>query len=202
MAGKRQEMFKECERKCEPEEEPKDTPVIGLENLATEFHSFIGEFSDMFVSHRSDNSDTAYKYMCGLIQSKKSNMERMEETVPETDYESLQEFISNSPWSYGDVIRRVSSKADELLGGTGVTALIIDESGFAKKGLTSVGVSRQWNGRSGKTDNCQVAVFGALSAGDRVLPIDVELFLPKGQTEDTARCRRAGVPDSRIEHKT
>jgi len=49
----------------------------------------------------------------------------------------------------------VSVKADELLGGTGVTALIIDESGFAEKGKTSVGVARQWNGRLGWTDNCQ-----------------------------------------------
>ena len=103
--------------------------------------------------------------MCGLIQSERSNMERMEEAVPGTDYESLQQFISNSPQSYRAVIRRVSVWAYELLGETGMTALITDESGFSKKGITSVGVSRQQNGRLDKTDNCQVAVYGALSSG-------------------------------------
>ncbi len=173
-----------------------------MENLAGEFYSLIGEFSDLSVSCRNDNTDTAHKYLCGLIQSERSNMERMEEAVPGTDYESLQQFISCSPWSYRDVICRVSVKADELSGGTGVTALIIDESGFAEKGKTSVGAARQWNSRSGWTDNCQAAVYGALSSGDRVLLIDVELSLPKGWTEDAARCSRSGVPDSRVENKT
>jgi len=200
MAGKRQETIKVNEERGQPE--PQGSTVISLENLAGEFHCLIGEFSDLFVCHRKDNTDTAHKYMCGLIQSERSNMERMEEAVPGTDYESLQQFISNSPWSYRDVICRVAVKADELLGGTGGTALIIDESGFAKKGKTSVGVARQWNGRLGKTDNCQVAVYGALSSGDRVILIDVELFLPKGWTEDAARCLRSGVPETRIENKT
>ena len=129
-------------------------------------------------------------------------MERIEEAVPETDYQCIQQFISSSPWSYRNVIGRVAVKADELIGGTGVTALIIDESGFAEKGKTSVGAARQWNGRLGKTDNCQVAVFSVLSSEDRAILTDVELSLPKGWTEDEERCHRSGVPDSRIEYKT
>ena len=65
-----------------------------------------------------------------------------------------------------------------------------------------MGVSRQWNGRLGKTENSQVAVFGALCAGDRVIPIDVELFLPENWTEDKERCLRSGVPEDRHVHKT
>lgn len=156
----------------------------------------------MFVCHRRDNSPTAYRYLCGLIQTERGNMERMEETVAEADYEALQQFISNSPWSARAVFDRVALEADAVLGGTGETALIIDESGFAKKGHASVGVARQWNGRLGKTDNSQVAVFGALAAGERVVPIDVELFLPEEWTDDPARCARAGVPEDAREHRS
>jgi SRSO17 transposase len=54
----------------------------------------------------------------------------------------------------------------------------------------------------GKTDNSQAAVFGALCAYDRVIPVDVELFLPEKWTSDKERCKRAGVPEERYEHKT
>ena len=154
----------------------------------------------MFVCHRRDNSPTAYRYLCGLVQTERANMERMEESVADADYEALQQFISDSPWSDRAVYDRVALEADALLGGTGETALIIDESGFAKKGRASVGVARQWNGRLGKTDNSQVAVFGALAAGERVVPTDVELFLPEEWTDDPERCARAGVPEDAREH--
>ncbi len=193
-------MAKKTER-YELENKTDSITVTGLDNLAEEFHSYIGEFSDMFFCRSWNNADTAYKYLCGLIQSERSNMERMEEAVPETDYQCIQQFISSSPWSYRNVIDRVAVKADELIGGTGVTALIIDESGFAKKGKTSVGAARQWNGRLGKTDNCQVAVFSVLSSEDSAMLTDVELSLPNGWTEDEERCHRSGVPDSRIEYK-
>lgn len=89
-----------------------------------------------------------------------------------------------------------------MLGGTGRTALILDETAFAKKGRSSVGVARQWNGRLGKTDNCQAAVFGVLSAGDRALMVDTEFFLPEEWTDDPSRCRKAGVPEERFSHQT
>ena len=108
MAGKRQEMIKVNEERGW--QESQGGTVISLENLAREFYSLIGEFSDLSVCHRNDNTDTAHKYLCGLIQSERSNMERMEEAVPGTDYESLQQFISCSPWSYRDVICRCLSR--------------------------------------------------------------------------------------------
>ncbi|MBE0437653.1 MAG: transposase, partial [Methylomicrobium sp.] len=58
-------------------------------------------------------------------------------------------------------------EADALLGGNDAV-LLFDESAIAKKGEASAGVARQWNGRLGKVDNCQVGVFGALGKGDRV----------------------------------
>jgi len=175
---------------------------VNLTGIANAFQDFCGDFSEMFVCHRRDNSPTAYRYLCGLIQSERGNMERMEESVAETDYNALQQFVSDSPWSSRAVFDRVAVEASVLLGGTGEMALIIDESGFAKKGRSSVGVSRQWNGRLGKTDNSQVAVFGALAAGERVVTIDVELFLPEEWTNDPERCAKAGVPEDAREHRS
>ncbi len=100
-------------------------------------------------------------------------------------------------------MNRVATESDNLPGGTGCTGLLIDETGISKKRSASVvGVSRQWNGRLGKVDNCQVGVFGALCAGDRAVPVDVELFLPSSWTDDPARCERSGVPAERLHHRT
>src|SRR5258708_34620165 len=89
---------------------------------------------------------------------------------------------------------RFASNADALRGSEIGTGLYIDESAFEKKGEHSVGVARQWNGRLGKQDNCQVGVFGALGRGDRVSLIDARLYLPKEWTDDAARAEEAGVP--------
>src|SRR5208283_4103106 len=72
---------------------------------------------------------------------------------------------------------------------------------FPKQGDRSVGVARQWSGRLstrrrglGKVDNCQVAVFGVLSDGQRHAPVDMRRYLPKGWIDDPARCEQAGIP--------
>ena len=108
--------------------------------------------------------------------------------------QQFQHFISNAPWKHEPVIAQIGRDADALPGGTSDTCLIIDESSFARQGNRSVGVARQWSGRLGKVDNCQVAVFGVLSDGRRHVPVDVRLHLPKLWIEDPARCDRAGVP--------
>jgi len=78
----------------------------------------------------------------------------------------------------------------------------VDESAFQKKGEKSVGVARQWNGRLGKQDNCQVGVFGALGQGDRVGLIDARLYLPEEWTKDRRRCDEADIPEADRAHKT
>lgn len=129
-------------------------------------------------------------------------MERMVEAVPGSDYQVLQNFLTHSAWDHRPVMDRVASKAGALLGRQSGTGLYIDESAFAKKGDQSVGVGRQWNGRLGKQDNCQVGVFGALGRGDRVSLIDARLYLPKDWTEDPHRCERAAVPRAQQTHRT
>jgi len=156
----------------------------------------------MFTVYKFDRTSAAFQYLCGLIQSERRNMERMEEAVVDVDYEELQHFISGSSWDSRAVMDRVAQEVDRLVGGTGQTALILDETAMAKKGRASVGVARQWNGRLGKTDNSQVAVAGVLSAGDRAMLVDMELFLPEEWTNDPARCRKVRVPEERLAYRT
>jgi SRSO17 transposase len=72
---------------------------------------------------------------------------------------------------------------------------VVDETGFLKKGTTSVGVQRQYSGTAGKVDNCQLGVFLAYASSRGRAFIDRELYLPKAWTEDRARCRAARVPE-------
>ena len=170
--------------------------------IAKSLYEFCFDFKDMFVCHRHNKIDTAYQYICGLVQSDRRNIERIEEEVVEADYEALQHFISGSTWDARTVMNKVALESDKLLGGTGRTGLLIDETAFVKKGKKSVGVARQWNGRLGKTENSQVSVFAALSAGNRVIPIDTEIFLNGEWVDDKERCQKSGIPEDRICHKT
>jgi len=129
------------------------------------------------------------------LQANRKNMERMAEVVPDSDEQSMQHFITNSPWDHRAVIDQVARDCDRLLGGHADSAFLIDESAIPKKGKKSVGVARQWCGRLGKTDNCQVGVYASLSRGKRVSLIDGRLYLPREWTDDRVRCRKAGVPD-------
>jgi SRSO17 transposase len=82
----------------------------------------------------------------------------------------------------------------EHLGDPGAV-LVADETGFLKKGTTSVGVQRQYSGTAGKVDNCQLGVFLAYASPKGRAFIDRELYLPERWTDDPARCRAAKVPE-------
>ena len=82
----------------------------------------------------------------------------MEEHVVGADDQALQYMLTESHWDSKAVMNQVAQEANLLLGGD-ESCLLLDESGFEKKGEHSVGVARQWNGRLGKVDNCQVGVF-------------------------------------------
>lgn len=128
-------------------------------------------------------------------------MERMTEAVADSDWQSMQHFLSHSPWEHRLVQEQIAKDSDRLIGGSPDTGMFYDETGIPKKGEMSVGVARQWCGRLGKLDNCQTAVFGALSMGPHVALIDERLYLPEEWTKDKKRCKKAGVPDD-VEFKT
>ena len=109
-------------------------------------------------------------------------------------------YESVPPKYYGGSERIVSYLTDELVRqvgerlGEGEGVLVFDPSAFAKSGQDSVGVGRQWCGRLGKVDNCQVAVYmGYVSRHEHAL-VDTRLFLPKAWALDPERRQKAGVP--------
>jgi SRSO17 transposase len=162
------------------------------------FQNFAKRFEAHFQRWTRSVAAQARQYLQGLTQASRKNMERMEEVVPDCDYQSLQHFLSDSAWDARAVLDQVAVEADRHLGGAEDSCLLLDESSFQKKGEKSVGVARQWSGRLGKVENCQVAVFAALAQGSSSTLIDTRLYLPKEWVEDQRRCIAAGVPAPEI----
>jgi SRSO17 transposase len=170
--------------------------------MGQRFQKFTERFSEHFQRWTRSVVPQAQQYLQGLMQAHRKNMERMEEVVPDCDYQSLQHFVSVSEWDARAVLDQVAVEADRHLGGTDDSCLIIDESAFEKKGEMSVGVARQWSGRLGKVENCQVAVFAALSQGPLATLIDTRLYLPEEWIRDQERCLAAGIPEQEIVSKS
>ncbi len=103
----------------------------------------------------------------------------------------LQQCVVTSPWSDAEMFGRVARKVEREM--PGVEALVVDDTGFPKKGRHSVGVQRQYSGTLGRTDNCQVATSLHL-AGERGC-VGLRLYLPDSWIEDRERCRSVGIPD-------
>ena len=154
----------------------------------------IDRYGAFFRTRGRDNAPVARRYLQGLAQAAEATFASMAVVVEQGCAQQFQHFISNSPWRHEPVVAQIGQDADRLLGGKPTSALIIDESSFVKQGDRSVGVARQWSGRLGKVDSCQVAVFGVLTDGERHAMVDMRLYLPKRWIVDRARCDQAGVP--------
>jgi SRSO17 transposase len=126
-------------------------------------------------------------------------MEKMAETVLGSEYHRLQHMLSDSTWDRGGVRQQLVADANTHFGYA--SALAIDESACGKKGDMSAGVARQWNGRLGKTDNCQVGVFAAVTRNGVSAVVEGELYIPEEWFTDLSRCKEAGIPDS-LEFRT
>lgn len=122
-----------------------------------------------------------------------------EEAIGQNQVLALQRFLTHSPWSAQDVQREIQAMFAERLMPAAAdwpigTVGVIDESGFVKKGTHSVGVQRQYCGRVGKTENCQMGVFlvGVTPAGTALL--DHQLYLPQSWADDAKRRKETSVP--------
>jgi SRSO17 transposase len=113
----------------------------------------------------------------------------------------LQGFIGWSEWDEGGLQQELLRQVGRELGRPdGV--MVFDPSAFPKSGRESVGVARQWCGRLGKVDNCQVAVYLGYVSGQGHTLVDRRLYLPKEWTQDPARLDKAGVPKARRSYRT
>lgn len=143
----------------------------------------------IFSACRGGGLEHARKYLSGLLVADKGNMLRMEEAISGADEQVLQHFLSNSTWDEKAVLKQVAKDVDRCLGGRPDSCLILDESGFPKKGDKSVGVARQYCGQVGKVDNCQVAVFGVLRGCE-----SFRFLTPSRQYKDLRWLPCSGMP--------
>ena len=143
-----------------------------------------------------------FHYLNGIFLEKgRGNMCNYAKNVPGCNNQSLQHFISNSEWDERPVIDQIQRDVAELIGSKQNGAIHVDESAFPKSGKYSVGVSRQYCGRLGKIQNCQVGVFlGYTNKSYRTL-IDESLYIPENWIEDQKRREKCGIPEE-IEFKT
>lgn len=105
----------------------------------------------------------------------------------------LHETVSNSSWDEKEIFRRVAKKL--VVGLPEISAFVVDDTGFPKKGDKSVGVQRQYSGTLGRVDNCQVAVSLHLAGAHGSGCIGMRLFLPEQWAQDKNRRAKAGVPE-------
>lgn len=182
---------------------PEFASCQAVRKVALRFMVFCSSYTHLFTVHRHNEGEKAKNYLAGLLmKAPRKNMERIDEYVEGSDYESCQHFISGSPWDHIALNNQICSDVNSILGST-ESVLCLDESAFTKKGKESVGVSRQWNGRLGKIDNCQVGVFASLcnDYGNSSI-IDYRLFLPQKWIDDPKRCDKTRIPEEHRIFKT
>src|SRR6266481_4707660 len=111
-------------------------------------------------------------------------------------HQSLLHFVGQSAWSDTEVLAKVGEMVLPKMEHHGaIEAWIINDTGFPKKGEHSVRVARQYCGRLGKTDNCQVAVSLSLANHHASLPVAYQLYLPEEWSNNRKRQRKVGVPE-------
>ena len=137
----------------------------------------------------------ALDYLKGLLSRvERKNGWQLAEQAGDATPDGVQRLLYNYRWEVDLVRDNLKAYVVEHLGDADAV-LVVDETGFLKKGEKSVGVQRQYSGTAGRVENCQIGVFLAYaSVGGRTL-LDRELYLPRVWSEDRERCREAGVPE-------
>ena len=134
-------------------------------------------------------------YLQGLLAGlERKNGWTLAEHAGEGSPDGMQRLLRWADWDIDGVRDDVRDYVVEHLGDP-AGVLILDDTGFVKKGTRSAGVQRQYSGTAGRTENCQVGVFLAYAGSRGHALIDRELYLPESWTSDRDRCRAAGIPD-------
>ena len=145
---------------------------------------------------RSEVRERARRYLAGLLGPvERRNGWQLAEHLGERHPRGVQRLLDAARWDADEVRDDLRSYVVEHLGDArGV--LVVDETGFLKKGTKSVGVARQYSGTAGRTENCQVGVFLAYAGRGGRAFLDRALYLPRAWADDPARRTEAGVPEA------
>jgi SRSO17 transposase len=138
----------------------------------------------------------AYRYLAGLLGDvRRKNSWQMAQAIGEARPRGVQHLLNDARWEADLVRDDLGDYVVEHVGDQRSGVLIVDETGFLKKGEKSVGVARQYTGTAGKRENCQVGVFLCYASKKGAAFIDRELYLPEEWAYDRARREEAGVPE-------
>src|SRR5713226_1113446 len=135
------------------------------------------------------------RYLRGLLASvERKNGWQMAEELGDPDAHGVQRLLAEADWDEEAVRDDLRAYVIEHLGEAG-GILVVDETGFVKKGKKSAGVARQYSGTAGRRENSQIGVFLLYASSKGYAFIDRALYLPEEWTGDRVRCREAGIPD-------
>jgi SRSO17 transposase len=162
-----------------------------LRGLEQRLQAFLQPFIASLQSDAQQHNATHYTQ--GLLSNIKAKNVEAIAYLHDQERQALQKFIGQSPWDHKplltELVRQVGRELGEPDG-----VLVFDPSAFPKKGAASVGVARQWCGRLGKVENCQVGIYlGYVTRREHAL-VDFRLYLPREWTDKRKRMNEAGVP--------
>lgn len=144
---------------------------------------------------RSEPRRRARQYLCGLVSGLgRKNGWTLAEQAGDVLPDGIQRLLRWADWDVDAVRDDVRDYVIEHLADP-AGVLIVDDTGFLKKGTRSAGVQRQYSGTAGRTEDCQVGTFLAYRSVKGHALIDRQLYLPTSWTDDRDRCRAAGIPD-------
>src|SRR5829696_5282248 len=162
-----------------------------LRGLGTRLDAFLCPFVTALT--RREQRDNAGRYVRGLLSNLGAKTAEAIAYLHDRDRQGLQKFIGQADWDHRPLLAELARQVGAELGEADAV-LAFDPSAFAKKGDRSVGVQRQWCGRLGKLENCQVGVYLAYVSRREHALVDVRLYLPKEWTRSRKRMAAAGVP--------
>ena len=144
---------------------------------------------------RSEPRRRALGYIRGLLgEAERKNGWQLAERMGEATPDGVQHLLARADWDADAVRDDLTAYVAENLGHAG-GVLVVDETGFVKKGDKSAGVARQYSGTAGRIENCQIGVFLGYSTRRGRALLDRELYLPKEWAGDQERREEAGVPE-------
>ena len=165
------------------------------ESWARSFEQFMSKYDELFV--RSETRDKAKLYVRGLLANvERKNGWQLSESLNMANPHPLQRLVNEAKWEADKVQAQQRQEIYRQINELGV--LEIDESSFIKKGTKSAAVSRQYCGRIGKVENCQVGVFLTMATSTLSIFLDYRLFVPQVWCDDESRRREAQIPDELV----
>jgi SRSO17 transposase len=163
-----------------------------LEGMLTRLEAFVEPFA-VSLDEPAQRRHTL-EYITGLISDLEHKTGEGIAYLHDQERQGIQKFIGHVPWCHRPLFATLADQVGEQLGEPDAV-IVFDPSGFPKKGEKSVGVARQWCGRLGKVDNCQVGVYMAYVSRKEHSLVNARLYLPEGWAKDRRRREEAGVPE-------